>query len=103
MNNEAILKKVIEKAVKNGFSAYAKNRKEGSLTEESMPQIVSGLIEEYGNALIFSHSFAKAFWGDKISSRSEDKSKNSFYEWEYHIQAMVLEEEPLKYLEKWLD
>ena len=35
---------------------------------------------------------AKAFWG-------EGKVK---YNWEYHLQQMVLKEDPLKYIEKYL-
>lgn len=39
-------------------------------------------------AVIFSHDFAKSFWPS---------------EWQYHLQQMVLEENPIKYLEKFLD
>ena len=83
---------------------------------------------------IFSHYFAKAFWGeDEVSIELENVSYvNSFgqkidtdncygfggiilypYEegggmkyqgksWKYHLQQMVLEEEPLKYIERFL-
>ena len=55
--------------------------------------------------IIFSHDFAKAFWGEKkVIGYAEfgrliyDKPKD----WKYHLQQMILEPEPLKYLEKFL-
>lgn len=57
---------------------------------------------------IFSHDFAKAFWGEKTKT---DRIYDCDYEivddrslpaWQYHLQQMVLEKEPLKYLEKFL-
>lgn len=41
---------------------------------------------------------AKAFWGCEENCSGELCRPN----WEYHLQQMVLEEEPLKYLEKFL-
>ena len=38
-------------------------------------------------AMVYNHNFAKAFWGEK---------------WQSHLQAMVLAEDPIKYLEKCL-
>lgn len=66
---------------------------------------------------VFSHDFAKAFWGDS-KRRKEiniDPDDGRFYddsgyegvnffgkEWEWHLMNMVLEENPLKYIEKFL-
>lgn len=83
MNNEQILKQAIEKAVKNGFT---------------WDKIWSFEYPDY-YALIFSHSFAKAFWGEETITYFEDSPKC----WQYHLQQMVLEEEPLKYIEKFLE
>jgi hypothetical protein len=64
---------------------------------------------------IFSHDFAKAFWGEEMLcvdgyenydgvcfcdsyDYGEHKPK-----WQYHLQQMVLEKEPLKYLLRFLD
>lgn len=78
--------------------------------------------------IIFSHDFAKAFWGEesicKDGSNWEDYLKGCLaggmskeeaeidWEidedcfripyWQYHLQRMVLDKEPLKYLEKFL-
>ena len=76
---------------------------------------------------IFSHDFAEAFWGnDEVDERGrtlikawEEEYRDSglfmdfdefagepeiYYQvaWQYHLQKMVLCEEPLKYLERFL-
>ena len=91
MTNEQILNKVIEKAKENGY--------------EFEYNIKSSQYNFYYYAYIFSHDFAKAFWGEKdrtpiIAGRR--LLKEAYPEWQYHLQQMVLEEEPLKYLEKLL-
>ena len=82
MTNEQILKKAIAKAVDNG------------LDEEWLDKIDSGLAWDMTvlayHYIIFSHDFAKAFW------------KGGIYEWQYYLQEMVLEEEPLKYIKTFL-
>ena len=64
--------------------------------------------------IIFSHNFAKAFWGedwfdsgDRCSVCNGTNFKcgddsDHLRAWEFHLQQMVLEKEPLKYLEKFL-
>ena len=90
MTNEQILKKAIEKAAKNGFCKEAET-----------------LIEKFStNDIIFSHDFAKAFWGerDMITAVEEGTWAGAKIQpfWQYHLQQMVLEEEPLLYLKKFL-
>ena len=85
MTNEQILKQAISKAVKNRWNS--KNEYDADID-----------FADYHNTpeiIIFSHEFAKAFW---------KKDKREWYEvgWQYHLQEMVLEEEPLKYIEKFL-
>ena len=79
-------------------------------------------------SLIFSHDFARAFWGEEIigndgsnyndylrcsleAGMTEEEAKADWEideqcftipKWQYHLQQMVLEKEPLKYLEKFL-
>ena len=73
-------------------------------------------------SIIFSHDFAKAFWGtDKVNTWAIDEKefKENYDEdemewcdncssqmikaaWEYHLERMVLEKDRLKYLEKFL-
>ena len=114
MKDEEILRKAIEKVVKNGYP----NRfiKGGAyLTSNSIKRTL------YFN-LIFSHSFAKAFWGASKPNVCHNCGKEgvvsgkgmycpkcrvvhkheSITHWQYHLQQMVVEEQPLKYLEKFL-
>lgn len=85
MINEQILKKAIEKAVKGGYSPVMYG---------TLPKI------DHPCEIIFSHSFAKAFWGEKVAWNMDTDKYNPG--WQYHLTKMVLEPEPLKYLEKFL-
>ncbi len=48
-------------------------------------------------SIIFQQEFAKAFWHD-----SEKYNDNDIRHWKGRLQQMVLEKEPLKYLERYL-
>lgn len=103
MKNEQILKKVIEKALNNGW-----NKKNITFNPKS------GCCD-----MIFSHKFAKAFWGkQRVSFQFDSKKREYYYKywtekfgkdhglkpaWKYFLQQMVLEEDPIKYLERFLD
>jgi len=118
MNKEEILKKAIEKAVKNNWEIV--NQK-----------VVDYEIDEFDNIflfwndmniqfdileIIFSHDFAKAFWGKNEIIHTG--TYEEFWEdgdgyidggdeielpaWQYHLQQMVLEEDKIKYLEKFI-
>ena len=103
MKNEQILKKAIEKAMSNGYKNDSVIKHDGSIewlkrdetiSESSMGCQIS--LNLY-TRIIFSHSFAKAFWGKgKPDTRTGEEL------WQYNLQQMVLEEEPLKYLQKFL-
>jgi len=106
MTNEQILilKKAIEKAEKNGFDEMRSQQKlkdRSGLDFEVYP-----IAYEY---IIFSHDFCRAFWGEGIKEDTKkfkiENGKEVIYVtqwWQYHLQQMVLEKEPLKYLEKFL-
>lgn len=47
------------------------------------------------DSFIFSHEFAKAFWGEEDSPDAED---SGVPEWQYHLQQMVLEVHRISYL-----
>ena len=101
MTNEAILKQAIAKAVENGMVFDA-------LKEDDFQEGFWGWLADNNYwEVIFSHSFAKAFWGeDKIYcvkqceqydwDNSEDKTSHIHEGFKWHIQQLVLEEEPLK-------
>ena len=112
MTNEQILKKAIEKAIKGGLDEIWREDLELNL-QNPYPFLTT---HKYFY-LIFSHPFAKAFF--HCEHKLEEYKTGSFLEtckickeskligckwdnWQQHLQRMVLEEEPLKYLEKFL-
>lgn len=106
MTNEQILKAAFIKAGDIGFDTV-----KGADVEVS-----GSLVKPYDDedvwinaeALIFDHSFAKAFWGEESGLILEgDNNPDCAGErmgklWQYHLQQMVLEENPIQYLEKFL-
>ena len=104
MTNKEILIKIIKKAELNNYK-----------TPEFIEEF---LIGDWRTIIyiIFDHDFAKAFWGEryiynfprgkKIDSQEEIPCEHfelgSIVSWQYNLQQMVLEPEPLKYLEKFL-
>ena len=89
MKPETILKKAIEKAVKNGCVWKSKE----DLTEDYCKTLIR---DNYFLIVIFSHDFAKAFWGD-------GECEGFTPCWKHHLIRMVLEQYPIKYLEKFID
>jgi hypothetical protein len=109
MTNEEILERAIEKAKSNGWDVF------GWKAHDENPKIeftgwengVGGVqMEIHGykissKELIFDHDFAKAFWGEKEFVYDAAGNFDHYISaWKYHLQQMVLEKEPLKYLEK---
>jgi len=84
MTNHDVYIKALEKAAKNGWN--------GSDYHANF------------SAYIFSHDFAKAFWGEGTIHYG-GKPENAVFHtcaWQYHLGKMVLEENPLQYLAKFL-
>ena len=136
MTNKEILKKAIEKAIKNGYEVPKDLRfypvlPKNPITLWSGDPITYKELKETGyedfteqitfwgddsvESIIFSHSFAKAFWGKKCNCShcqvyKKTKQlitaipfpKNHNLGWQFYFQQMVLEKNPLKYLEKFL-
>lgn len=110
MTNEQILKKAIEKAYPG---------KDYEISPGSYIWIhdtgYSGPFQ-----LIFSHDFAKAFWGEKEFFYNEGRAQTDertakevatrenatefihYIAWQFHLQRMVISEDPIKYLEKFI-
>lgn len=107
MTDKDILTKAIFKAINNGYKKD--NNKLYLIARGNIKSILS--IEFY-RSLIFDHDFAKAFWGKQkiwgnnsnLNYEETNKAVNNQlnYDWEYHLQQIVVEKEPLKYLEKFL-
>ena len=96
MNKGQIFKKAIEKAVKNGYCTGFLSPEFGLRCEANSPESEETCV--YTN--IFSNDFAKAFWGGGIKNNVHGCSVQ--YSWSYHLQEMVVYEEPLEYIEKFL-
>lgn len=108
MTNEKILTKAIKKAVKGGWEKYGwpiwsltysygivdgirfTDKKDNLPVYCSIPEIV------------FSHSFARAFWGTETDFEAGMMSEYPIENWQYHLQQMVLCDDPIKYLEGFL-
>ena len=119
MTDEQILKKAIEKVVQAGLRApnYDICYDWDKASMETKVDYFMPTDYEYGGYeedktynLIFSHSFAKAFWGEPRQvdcevwdgNRGKIEAIKTEPGWKHHLQQMVLEEEPLRYLEKFL-
>lgn len=106
-------KEIVEQALKKSGQEY--------------PMKLSGVPFDHSNAIfsiIFSHSFAKGFFGEKkichVCSALDGEqhemicsvSPGTFHSndstpylraWEYHLRRMVLSDNPIKYLKLFLD
>ena len=114
MTNEQILKKAIEKAVENGWKIDKEDEellRDGELLDDGTIRLFYSQYEHIYKFL-FSHDFAKALLGNKkivIGQKAVKKNHIIQYlpiiriAWQYHLQQMVLEKEPLKYIEEFLN
>ena len=98
MNDHEILKAAIEKTNSGSDSVEI-----GWPEDEEAIHLSKDRI----HYLIFSHEFAKAFWGsERIEIRSEankgKKYKSMAIAWSWHLQMMVLEKNPIQYLKKFV-
>lgn len=115
MTDREIISNAIDKAIANGL--------EQSWKDFYKKQIIPIQLQSNYQLLIFSHSFAKAFWGEEDcwhttgctcggagvhSSNDEDAHYDKCAKlkvdrgYKFHLQQMILKENPLKYLEQFL-
>lgn len=117
MTNDEILKKAIEKAWDT--QEWPIDKFFHDFNEYSWTNLA---FEQESYKYIFSKGFAKAFWGELATNKGicsitlEEADRNpvfwadclchrqrSFDIWQYHLQAMVLSPDPIRYLEQFLD
>ena len=123
MKKETILKLAIEKAVKNGWEVLFN---EPEFIWEIGSDVAGVWFCEKDKrkgepmnlypleCIIFSHDFAKAFWGneevncsgethnDWLRGDNHGWKSSGLKRWQYYLQQLVLCKEPIKYLEKFL-
>jgi hypothetical protein len=101
-----ILEKAIQKAIEGGWVP------EGKYGQTLAYNVGSGQFETIEpklgiNDIIFNHKFAKALWG--VADKFTDKQLQEMYHathidevmwptWQYHLQQMVIADDPVKYL-----
>ncbi len=105
MTNKQILTKAIVKAEKNGFklNRYITAQERDEIKALDYDFVLNNWQKRHW-AIIFSHDFAKAIWGEIWPEEVVGVKglKGNFPYWQIELQMMVLEKEPLKYLEKFL-
>ena len=104
MTDREILSNAIDKAIANGWELEHPVHTNASI-KEFIAQCYEA-IDQYSYmwfatiaGIIFSHSFAKAFWGGEPEY---DNEGTAHYPWQFYLTQMVLEENPIKYLERFL-
>lgn len=107
MTKEQILVKAVEKAVKNGYRL------------DTTPARLVENLDIFGGrtcqwvvlGIVLSHDFAKAFWKDEESEEGYATTRGKHGEvpmyavvrpWQWHLTQMVLEPDPIRYLEQFI-
>jgi len=113
--NQQILKKAIKKAIDSGWSCFGHGKDWEFTYAFDVPIGIHFPNDAIGlgvrtNDIIFNHDFAKALWGEELHHHvfvvPEELNKrfagtNEFDVkpvWQYHLQQMVVAEDPIKYL-----
>ena len=121
MSDKEILTKAIEKAIKNGWKLPEFTDAPWEVVELGDDSVILEYGDSYGMLelsmpeIIFSHDFAKAFfgceeielanpdWCDSLPVCDEDIEHDTQISWEYHLQQMVINENPLQYLKDYME
>jgi len=90
--DKEILEQAIQKAIDGGWDHHVISRP-GSFTAIEISNSFS-LIYDQPFETIFNHDFAKAFWGEHDNQMAMTAQPN----WQYHLQQMVIADDPIKYL-----
>ena len=110
-----LVKKIIDKAVKNGFKVedkYSFDKARIELDSEEKPYFIwdKGEVSQIAT-VIFDIRFAKAFFGEESEwyfwqdKWQQEKICGAIkkYNWEYQLQQLVLEKDRLEYLKQFLN
>jgi hypothetical protein len=94
VTNQAILTKAIQKAIDGGWDVDL----ETVLVEMTKKWSLQGLRYTGHSGLLFSHDFAKALWGEDTYIDEGNVMAIDREGWQYHLQQMVIADDPIKYL-----
>lgn len=93
MSHEEILRKAYQMALDHGLG-----------DSQIVEKIGGGFLYTQDNEyyrVIFNHDFAKALWGDNeviVYSDTYEDIHEYLPNWQYHLQQMVIANDPIKYL-----
>lgn len=106
MTNQQILEKAIQKAIDGGWDMGHKPDLEAYKQDASY--LEKWLSLQTNEQIIFNHDFAKALWGEEKVDMNLPKDEKMWGAddqmyyfgswWQYHLQNMVIAENPIKYL-----
>lgn len=115
MTDAEILKRAILKAYPDKKYQLGRMLTKGHFPDDLLEYAKCQIERDGGYRLVFNHDFAKAFWGDgwvcskclqPITTKGcmffNSRHSHTVISWQVYLQQMVLEPEPLKYLEKYL-
>jgi len=96
MTEKEILYKAILKAEKNGYTNHIKYLPLISQKNINLEKLLIDIFYLHKEEIIYSKSFAKAFFGKEDKMYREDA-------WIYRLREMSIKDDDIKYLEKFLD
>ena len=101
MSHKEILEQAITKAIAGGWDVDL----ETVLPEMTKRYSLYGLQYSGPSSLLFNHEFAKALWGEAsinyesiVTSQDGAIDMSAHEGWQYHLQAMVIADDPIQYL-----
>lgn len=112
IKRQQILEKALLKAHRNGWKSLMADWRNVQIEQWQGNQTV-GIAFLYGTkgtdmhwvreleGIIFNHDFAKALWGECttwVRSKSGRVTHLPLDGWQYHLQQMVIADDPIKYL-----
>lgn len=103
MIDQEILEKAIQKAIDGGWNATIVTREDGhvnlSFGDNHQAFFWDGNLNHFD--IIFSREFAKALWGENQiwwGHANAPEARHEIPAWQYHLQMMVIADDPIKYL-----
>lgn len=102
MDPDKTIVKAIKKAITGGWKKHGEDV--DNIVREAMHECYEPEFSVFD--IIFDHDFAKALWGENhVQIKDDDKSALFLYYandglpcWQYHLQCMVIADDPIKYL-----